>query len=240
MTQYKKDPLAAQKTFPTRLRGLMGEQCVSRASLAKTLGVTRQAVANYLDGSSSPSWENIALIAKTLGVSSDYLLGLSEYRSRRTENVTLSELGLSEQSVNNLLHYCSGVHGMVVRLGIKNKRQGLDLLLSSSDFWESRLLPGIALLKTQIDEISLMTDEGLYMTAIKSEIHEHFADFSLSNVSLSLVDYLDFRITQSNDLFYDVVSNLTGYTDLNKRLNSCADEYNAGVDNNGIDKKENN
>ena len=73
------------KVFPTRLRGLMGEQDVTRSALAQTLGVTRQAVANYLDGTSSPSWENVALISRTLGVTSDYLLGLSNSRVYESE-----------------------------------------------------------------------------------------------------------------------------------------------------------
>lgn len=92
--------------FPVRLKELM-EQApkTSQKMLADVLGVTRQAVANYQCGQSSPSWDAIAKIAKHFNVSSDYLLGLSDVRTPETELRTVCEYtGLSENAISSLIH----------------------------------------------------------------------------------------------------------------------------------------
>lgn len=92
--------------FPVRLKELM-EQVpkTSQKMLADVLGVTRQAVANYQCGQSSPSWDAIAKIAKHFNVSSDYLLGLSDVRTPETELRTVCEYtGLSENAISSLIH----------------------------------------------------------------------------------------------------------------------------------------
>jgi len=64
--------------FPTRLRDTMERQSVSQTDLAKRLRKSRQAIGYYCDGSAKPNWKIIAQIAQYLGVSSDYLLGLTD------------------------------------------------------------------------------------------------------------------------------------------------------------------
>ena len=64
--------------FPMRLRETMERQSVSQTDLAKRLQKSRQAIGYYCDGSAKPSWKIIAQIAQYLGVSSDYLLGLTD------------------------------------------------------------------------------------------------------------------------------------------------------------------
>ena len=65
------------KVFPQRLRKAMQLHGETQAEVGDAIGKTRQAVGYYADGSSSPDWETLAKIAKHLGVSTDWLLGLS-------------------------------------------------------------------------------------------------------------------------------------------------------------------
>lgn len=76
-----------KEIFPTRLRDLMSrEPKTSQLTLAEYLGITRQAVSNYMTGQSSPDWKTLAKIATFFQVSADYLLGLSQTQST---NMTL-------------------------------------------------------------------------------------------------------------------------------------------------------
>lgn len=86
--------------FPSRLRELLVEEEISHQTLATFLGVARQSIGAYCDGSAFPSLENLTKIAKYFSVSTDYLLGLSEIRS--TENnlkIACDTTGLSEDAV---------------------------------------------------------------------------------------------------------------------------------------------
>lgn len=69
---------AYNKAFPARLRKTLEEKKYTQSMLANFLGITRQSVGRYCDGTSSPDWETLVNIAKQLKVSTDYLLGLSE------------------------------------------------------------------------------------------------------------------------------------------------------------------
>lgn len=66
-----------EEIFVTRLRELMSSPPkTSQQALAEYLGKSRQMVTLYCNGSSTPSLEILAKIAKYFHVSADYLLGL--------------------------------------------------------------------------------------------------------------------------------------------------------------------
>lgn len=112
------------KPFPSNLRKLMEETSTTQQVLADALGVQRQTISYYCDGSSSPNWEGIANIAKFFSVSVDWLLGLSQIR---TTNSSIKEscecTGLSEETTL-LLHYISQNDTKTL--------QGIDAILSHS------------------------------------------------------------------------------------------------------------
>lgn len=66
--------------FPTRLRELMEIENITQTQLGDAIGVRRQTVSLYTTGQSKPDWEQITKICKFLNCSSDYLLGLSDFR----------------------------------------------------------------------------------------------------------------------------------------------------------------
>ena len=68
--------------LPTNLRSLLDEHHTTITALAKELGITRQAVGQYCDGSGQPNAEKLSIIAQYFNVSVDWLLGLTPVRDR--------------------------------------------------------------------------------------------------------------------------------------------------------------
>ena len=72
--------------FATRLRKCMGDSKTIQEKLAKVTGITRQAIAQYCDGSVMPNIEKLYLFAEYFKVSTDYLLGLTDIKERDVTN----------------------------------------------------------------------------------------------------------------------------------------------------------
>ena len=91
--------------FPTRLRAIMDELHVTQQDVADAIGKSRQAVGFYANGTSSPDWETITHLARYFNVSADWLLGLSEFTNPKTANLSVEDVGLSEQATTTLAEY---------------------------------------------------------------------------------------------------------------------------------------
>ena len=88
--------------FRERLRLLQGDMSVT--AFADKLGLSRQTVGFYLNGDRIPDALTLKEIAEKCGVSSDYLIGISDIRSPFAEvHSIVSYTGISEINVN-LLH----------------------------------------------------------------------------------------------------------------------------------------
>lgn len=89
--------------FASRLKQLLEEKKVTQKALAEYLGITRQAVSQYVLGTTKPNADVIAAIARFFSVSADYLLGISPIQ---TQDITTKEmcaqLGLSEWNIKSL------------------------------------------------------------------------------------------------------------------------------------------
>ena len=59
-----------------RVKALMKEQRMTQRELARRSGLTEASVCKYLSGSRTPQAEAVVLLAKALGTTSDYLLGI--------------------------------------------------------------------------------------------------------------------------------------------------------------------
>lgn len=104
--------------FPSRLREIMCEQGKTQREVADAVGKTRQAVGYYADGSSSPDWKTLVKLAQYFGVSTDWLLGLSEETVPNADVRSVCEFtGLSAWTVE-FLHslYDSKTHSFFKRL----------------------------------------------------------------------------------------------------------------------------
>ena len=89
--------------FAARLRSLIDSRNISKQQLAESIGVSRQAVSQYSDGSTVPNAEKLARIADYFNVSTDYLLGRTD---QATTDITVKAIcdytGLSQASVEAL------------------------------------------------------------------------------------------------------------------------------------------
>lgn len=90
--------------FPSRLSEIMKERKVSQEKLAQALGVKRQTVSLYKTGQSSPNVEQLYKIAQFFDVSSDWLVGLTNVKSRDIDlNAVCIKTGLSESAAETLI-----------------------------------------------------------------------------------------------------------------------------------------
>ena len=89
--------------FPSRLRKLMEESGDKQEDIAAIVNKSRQTVSQYCNGLSEPGYSTLAQIAKHYGVSTDFLLGISDVRSQDTTVHGIVEYtGLSEEAVCTL------------------------------------------------------------------------------------------------------------------------------------------
>lgn len=74
-----------------RLRDIRRDLGLSQESLADALGIGNRQIWRYENGETQPSGDMVAQIARVLGTSSDYLLGLVDDPSPRTLPGELSQ-----------------------------------------------------------------------------------------------------------------------------------------------------
>ncbi len=65
--------------FSERLKQCLADNKISQRELARRINMSQGIVNSYCTGRKEPSLDSLILICKTLGESSDYLLGLVDY-----------------------------------------------------------------------------------------------------------------------------------------------------------------
>ncbi len=75
-----------------RLRSMRDKQALSQSDLADRLGIGQNQIYRYEAGQVEPSPTILGLLAQELGVSADWLLGLTDKPSQRIEEGDLSLL----------------------------------------------------------------------------------------------------------------------------------------------------
>lgn len=90
--------------FATNLRDLIAKKGTTITALSKVLGISRQAVSQYADGTGQPNVDKLTMIADYFGVSTDYLVGLSDVPTRNETIRGIHEkTGLWESAVSTLM-----------------------------------------------------------------------------------------------------------------------------------------
>jgi len=74
-------------TFNVRLRDLRNEWKLTQGELAEKTGIRRANLSHYEKGNRWPQVEGLVLLAEYFGVTVDYLLGLSDYRSYPKQDI---------------------------------------------------------------------------------------------------------------------------------------------------------
>ena len=125
-------------SFPTKLSDLMRERKVSQDTLGKAIGVRRQTISLYMNGSSKPDIIHLTKIAKYFNVSSDWLLGLHEHLTTDIEIRDICEMtGLSEIVVNNLIKLKNTSTGAIET---EDKQLPDDVVSAHNQMWFINIL----------------------------------------------------------------------------------------------------
>ena len=74
--------MAHKDTFGERLNTVLYEQELSQADLDKRTGIGRANISRYVCNKQMPTVDSLISICKTLDVSADWLLGLSDRKER--------------------------------------------------------------------------------------------------------------------------------------------------------------
>lgn len=89
--------------FAKRLREVMDVTQTTQEALAKQTGLTRQTISQYMDGSVLPNVEKLYKICNYFNMTSDYLIGFTDSKSRDISDQLIQETtGLSETAIDTL------------------------------------------------------------------------------------------------------------------------------------------
>lgn len=115
--------MSTSNAIPPRLREMMSASKTVQHELADAIGVTRTVVANWLNNRSRLSVENLSKIARYFGVTTDYLLGLTDVK--RPEDADLRAVceytGLSCEAVEVIVNCYKEQHSAELSEAIRSK-----------------------------------------------------------------------------------------------------------------------
>ena len=96
-----------EKPFPSTLRKLIERKKTTIKAVAECIGVSRQAVSQYQDGSTQPNADTIVKMAEFFDVSTDYLLTGKNKDIDESFNIACDTTGLSPTSVKKIVDWKS-------------------------------------------------------------------------------------------------------------------------------------
>jgi transcriptional regulator with XRE-family HTH domain len=94
-----------EKPFPSTLRKLIERKKTTIKAVADYIGVSRQAVSQYQDGSTQPNADTIVKIAEFFGVSTDYLLTGKSKHIDESFNIACDITGLSSTAIRKIVDW---------------------------------------------------------------------------------------------------------------------------------------
>ena len=94
--------------FRERFSKLRGDE--SQKDFATRIGISRPTVGFYENGDRLPQADVLKQIAERCGVSTDLLLGLSDYTEDAARQITLFQLGFSETAANQIASIAGAVY----------------------------------------------------------------------------------------------------------------------------------
>lgn len=93
------------KSFPSTLRKLIERKNTTIKAVADYIGVSRQAVSQYQDGSTQPNADTIVKIAEYFEVSTDYLLTGKSKHIDESFNIACDITGLSSTAIRKIVDW---------------------------------------------------------------------------------------------------------------------------------------
>src|SRR3954469_22427334 len=78
-------------TFAEKVRNLLKARRLSQSELAEALGTSQPQVSRWLEGGTPPRWDYLLKMARTLGVSADYLIAAEQDEPPQPPSLTDDE-----------------------------------------------------------------------------------------------------------------------------------------------------
>ena len=89
--------------FAVRLRGLIEEKGVKHREVAENIGVTRQTIGQYADGTTLPTLDKLLKMAEYFNVPLDYIAGTGHTKSNNADIAAACDyLGINEKAATGL------------------------------------------------------------------------------------------------------------------------------------------
>ncbi len=88
-----------QQIFGHRLEQLLSEKGISQGEFAEAVNCSRQSINFYILGKRNPDIALAGKMAEYLGISCDYLVGLSNIREDKNSTLTADQLGLTDDTM---------------------------------------------------------------------------------------------------------------------------------------------
>lgn len=199
------------KIFSDRLSDLIAEAKEHGAdyrSLASALEISTGALSNYASDKQQPNITTLHKIAKYFHVSSDWLLGLSEFPRKDQEEISISDISLPGSI---LLYLVSMSDAAKTGEPVSSQMlRGIEMLMKQKYFYETA---------ANVQAIKVMVDDAMNDPDRREILHGQCA----------------YWLHETSSGFQNLVADITGYDDLEKMVNA---EWKKEVDNKLMFKKE--
>lgn len=102
VTLFSRMVVAKMLDLGSKVKQLRESREWSQGELARRVGITKSAISTYELGIRTPSADVVCALAKTFGVSADYLLGITERRAVEVEGLSERDEALVRELVASL------------------------------------------------------------------------------------------------------------------------------------------
>ena len=205
MTKYTGEAFIELR-FPERLKLILSEKKITHQELANVLGVQRQTVGLYVNGQIRPDIGALAVMAKYLNVTTDWLLGLTD--DRKIVPIATDDLMLSETCVNKIKSY----HGWEHPSG-RRVFSALEMLIEHEDFDEL-----VDALSNAISNCSEALEAHRYgETEYEGEQYAQTAAATLEGTRWTVITsakYAEYLVYNVQQVFHRIINDLTNVQDV--------------------------
>jgi len=119
-----------KESFAERLKFICEKKGMSQAELGRRIGKGRNSINDYLTGATLPSLDGFISIAKELNVSTDYLLGLTDYcASNVTDGMICQETGMSQSMLDGLRNNLNEINNLYNNSSSENDHDNTLMLI---------------------------------------------------------------------------------------------------------------
>lgn len=130
----KKEKPNSNASLGKRIEYVRTKKGMTQADLANILFKQREQITMFENDTRQPDVNSLKDIAKSLNVSTDYLLGLTEFESLNFEDkITNKKLGLNDETINSLTLFNS-IEKDKHKTKEVNKVHILNMILSNTEF----------------------------------------------------------------------------------------------------------